>query len=245
MGFSDYIVYVDESGDHGLVSIDPQYPVFVLAFCIFEKSAYTDTIVPAFQRLKFDFFGHDLVVLHSHDIRKAKKEFSILLNSQVRKRFMAALTTEITNAPFTLIASVIDKNKLKEQYAYPANPYDIAMVFCLERTYRFLQDLGQHENRTTICFECRGKKEDNELELAFLRVISGGNWFDGNMPFDIEFANKQANSTGMQLADLVAYPIGRRTIRPNDPNPAYDVVMKKFRQSGSGKIDGWGLKLFP
>jgi hypothetical protein len=29
---SDYIVYVDESGDHGLVSVDPEYPVFVLAF---------------------------------------------------------------------------------------------------------------------------------------------------------------------------------------------------------------------
>lgn len=33
MSFSDYIVYVDESGDHGPVSSD--YPVFVLAFCIF------------------------------------------------------------------------------------------------------------------------------------------------------------------------------------------------------------------
>ncbi len=39
---------------------------------------------------------------------------------------------------------------------------------------------------------------------------------------------------------------GRRIgIRPNDPNPAYDVVKHKFRKSGSGKIDGWDLKLFP
>ncbi len=30
--FSDYIVYVDESGDHGLQNLDPNYPVFVLAF---------------------------------------------------------------------------------------------------------------------------------------------------------------------------------------------------------------------
>lgn len=36
--FSDYIVFVDESGDHGLVSIDPEYPIFVLGFCIFNKS---------------------------------------------------------------------------------------------------------------------------------------------------------------------------------------------------------------
>ena len=25
---SDYIVFADESGDHGLVSVDPQFPVF-------------------------------------------------------------------------------------------------------------------------------------------------------------------------------------------------------------------------
>jgi hypothetical protein len=37
--YGDYIVYVDESGDHGLRSMDPNYPLFVLAFCIFDKSA--------------------------------------------------------------------------------------------------------------------------------------------------------------------------------------------------------------
>lgn len=30
--FSDSIVFVDESGDHSLVSIDPPCPMFVLAF---------------------------------------------------------------------------------------------------------------------------------------------------------------------------------------------------------------------
>ncbi|WP_200870131.1 DUF3800 domain-containing protein [Catenovulum agarivorans] len=36
--FSDFVVYVDGSGDHSLTSINPDYPVFVLAFCIFYKS---------------------------------------------------------------------------------------------------------------------------------------------------------------------------------------------------------------
>jgi hypothetical protein len=50
--YSQYIVYVDESGDHSLQSIDPQYPVFVLAFCIFHlkfRSSFwvipSDTII--------------------------------------------------------------------------------------------------------------------------------------------------------------------------------------------------------
>ena len=34
MIYGDYLVFVDESGDYGLVSIDPDYPVFVLDFRI-------------------------------------------------------------------------------------------------------------------------------------------------------------------------------------------------------------------
>ena len=40
--FSDYVVYVDESGDHSLASIDPDYPVFVLALCVFHKRHYSE-----------------------------------------------------------------------------------------------------------------------------------------------------------------------------------------------------------
>lgn len=36
-GFSDFVVYVDESGDHGMVNIAPSYPVLVLAFLFLEK----------------------------------------------------------------------------------------------------------------------------------------------------------------------------------------------------------------
>ena len=40
--YSDYIVYVDESGDHNLEKVDSQYPVFVLSFCIFHKKHYSN-----------------------------------------------------------------------------------------------------------------------------------------------------------------------------------------------------------
>jgi len=62
--FSDYVVYVDESGDHSLASIDRDYPVFVLALCVFHKRHYAEKIVPAVHKLKFNYLGHDCVVLH-------------------------------------------------------------------------------------------------------------------------------------------------------------------------------------
>ena len=55
--FSDYIVFVDESGDHGMVGIDQTYPMFVLAFCIFRKQEYVEMVCPAVQRLKFKHWG--------------------------------------------------------------------------------------------------------------------------------------------------------------------------------------------
>ena len=62
MPFGRYVVYVDESGDHNLATINPQSPVFVLAFCIFDKEDYRLGAVPMVQKLKFDFWGHDCAI---------------------------------------------------------------------------------------------------------------------------------------------------------------------------------------
>lgn len=72
MEFGDYIVYVDESGDHGLASIDPNYPVFVLACCILRKYEYGRTAIPGLLDFNFRLFGHDQVVLHEPEIRKRR-----------------------------------------------------------------------------------------------------------------------------------------------------------------------------
>jgi len=40
LNYGDYIVYIDESGDHGMGRIDPGYPIFVLACCISKKCLY-------------------------------------------------------------------------------------------------------------------------------------------------------------------------------------------------------------
>lgn len=76
--YSDYIVYVDESGDHSLKSIDENYPVFVLTFCVFHKAHYADKVTPAVRKLKFATFGHDMVILHEQDIRKGNGAFGML-----------------------------------------------------------------------------------------------------------------------------------------------------------------------
>ena len=76
--FGDHLVFVDESGDHGLAAINRDFPLFALAFCVFPKAAYVDEVTPALRRLKLATFGHDLVVLHELDIRKNAGAFAMM-----------------------------------------------------------------------------------------------------------------------------------------------------------------------
>ncbi|WP_089724596.1 DUF3800 domain-containing protein [Candidatus Thiosymbion oneisti] len=243
--FSDYIIYVDESGDHGLKSIDPDYPVFVLAFCIFRKAVYSSQLVPALQEFKFHHFGHDQVILHEADIRKDRKEFAFLKTPKLKADFLNALTHIVAATPFTLICSVIDKDLHRRRYANPGNPYHIALGFGLERLFYFLRSQGAEEHRTHIIVERRGKQEDTELESEFRGICSGSNYEGVKLPFELIFADKKSNSSGLQMADLVARPVGIKMLRPDRENRAFEVLERKFYANGRGRRDGWGLKRFP
>lgn len=245
MDYGDFIIYADESGDHGLASIDPYYSVFVLAFCIFRKEHYWEHVVPATVKFKFREFGHDQVVLHESDIRKKRGEFVFLNEPARRDSFHAALTALMDEVPFTLVAVVIRKQELLDRYSLPANPYHLAMEYGLERVCAFLRQNGQEGKLTHFIFERRGAREDMELELEFRRVSSSSRDTCRGVPVEIIMADKKTISTGLQLADLVARPIGLHILRPEQANRAYDVLKSKFRRSPAGKIEGWGLKSFP
>ena len=245
--YSDYVIFVDESGDHSLESIDPEYPVFVLDFCIFRKEHYATAIVPRVQEFKFRHFGHDLVVLHEHDIRQQKPPFVFLKSQGKREAFMEELTRLVDNAEFTIVASVIDKKRHVESYPHSYDPYHVALLFYMERARNFLIEQEHHENITHIVVESRGKREDGELELEFRRIRDAhGPMADRLMPnFEIVFANKRINSAGLQLADLTARPIGRRVLDQQSTRP-WEVIEKKLlRGSASDWYWGHGLKIFP
>lgn len=243
--FSDYLVFVDESGDHGLDSIDSNYPMFVLAFCVIRKEDYIARVVPAIQAFKFKHFGHDNVVLHERDIRKDIGIFGFLRSREAKAAFINELTTLVAEAPFTLVCSVIRKEALKSRYTTPDNPYHVALGFGLERVHSFLRAQGAGTGKTHVMVECRGKKEDADLELEFRRICDGGNYNREQMPLEVVFADKKANLPGLQLADLVARPVGMSILRPEQPNRAFAVLESKFYTSASGKRLGWGLKCFP
>jgi len=243
--FGDYLVFVDESGDHELGKIDPQYPVFVLLFVIVSKRDYVETVCRDLQRFKLAFWGHDEVVLHEHEIRKPKGDFLILIQQAVRARFLTGLTTLMTALPATLVAVLIDKPAFVGRYHNPVSPYDYALETGLERVHRHLESLGQSACLTPVIVEARGRKEDDSLELAFRRVRDGNNALNRPLPFQVVMVPKSANSAGLQMADLMARPVGLHHLRPDQPNRAFDLIQTKLRRSPACKIEGWGLKVIP
>ncbi len=240
--FSDYIVYVDESGDHSLASIDAEYPVFVLAFCVFHKRHYSEKIIPAVEKLKFNYFGHDSVVLHENEIRKQKGPFAFLSQLALREEFMARLSSIMDASNFILITCVVDKARLSKSEGAGSNPYHVALGFCLDALRSFLAEKAQDHLKTHVVVECRGRKEDAELELEFRRICDGNNATNKNLPFDVVFADKKTNLTGLQVADLVARPIGLNYIRPSQPNQAFEILRRKFYCDGGRDFVGRGYE---
>ena len=233
--FGDYLIFANESGDHGLVTIDPQFPVFALIFCLVRKDDYIDLIVPAIQRLKMEIWGHDQVIFHEHDIRKEKGVFTVLrTNATIRNHFIAELSGLMERSPFKIIAALIDKNRLTQKYDRPYNPYEIAMLFCMERALGFLRLENQAGKEIPVIFESRGKREDAELELEFRRICDNrSNWGYKSPDFQQirfahHFADKKSNTTGLQLADLVARPLALKYLRGNQANRAHQVIEPKL-----------------
>ena len=247
--FSEHIVFVDESGSATLSGIDSEYPIFVLAFMIVRKQDYTREIVPAIQEFKLRHFGHDQVILHEREIRKDLGDFRFLKEKQRKKQFIDELSNLIENAPIQLICVVINKEELKAKYRSPSSPYDIALKFGLERIHDLLireNEWKRNEENSIvhIIVEKRGKAEDSELELEFRRISDRENSTIRTFHFRLVFADKKSNSSGLQLADLIARPVGLRVLRPLQDNRAYEILEKKLVRN-NGILDGHGLKIFP
>jgi hypothetical protein len=237
--FSDYIVFVDESGSPTLSAIDPNHPVFVLVFCIFNKSDYCDTIQPAIKRLKFDFFGHDMTILHSHEIRKRSGEFNILMDEGRRKAFLHRLDNIILQSSFNIIATVIDKREIYKEAKVSADyVYHHALWECVKKLYNFLKTKNATDKLTHIIAESRGKTEDKNLAIAFEKISYALDFSEKNLQKDILryhtehmsllFASKKINSAGLQIADLMGHPIGRHALKPDKPNHVFEILKNKI-----------------
>ena len=242
-----YYLFIDESGDHGLVTLDPDFPVFLLCGLIMSEENY-EQARQAINVLKRKFWKNKEVILHSRDIRKCNKEFQILFNDEIKQQFYLDLNTIIRDSKYRILASAINKAKYIKTYGKLSNDvYELALSFIIERAIFCLDEVVNTEKQLEIIIEKRGKKEDKKLEEHFQRLLSRGTGFVSSerlkeVRIKIVFKDKKENSNGLQLTDLVAYPLARYVIEPNRANPAFDILSPKIYSKNGRR---YGLKRFP
>lgn len=243
----EFTLYMDESGDHGLDRIDPGFPVFTLCGVMFSEQGY-QTMRADINAIKQQFWGNKEVIFHSRDIRKCQKEFSILLDLGVKAEFYSLLNDCLLKNSYRIISAVIDKQRHVQLYGRIANdPYEIALSFIIERSIFLLDDFNHASKSIKIVIEKRGKKEDQKLASHFEKVKARGTGFVSRQriqDYDIkvEFRDKKENINGLQISDLVAYPISNYVMHPERANPAFDLISDKFYQKDGRR---YGLKKFP
>lgn len=225
----DYVIYVDESGDHGLININPEFPVFVLVFCIFKVPDYIEKIVPRAQGFKFKYFKHDMVILHERDIRRGSGYFSKFRDASIKDSFIQDLNIVITEADFEIVCCLIDKINVRNKGVSGQQVYSLAMRRGLESICDLLpKQLGGA--KIPVIFESRGKSEDALLSSEFHSMSYSGSEQDVSQLFDLVIASKKVNSTGLQLADMVARPLAQKWLKPDQRNRAYEIVELKLRK---------------
>jgi hypothetical protein len=259
-----YRLYVDEVGDPGLRNAaDPRYRYLSLSGIIMKLDYVDEVAFPAIDGLKKKYFrSHvdDPVVFHRKELVNQRHPFQSLRDEKTRGAFNEDLLKLLDLIEYLVITVVIDKLEQKSRYRiWQHDPYHYSLRVLLERYILFLQDAGATGD---VMAESRGGKEDMRLKASYEKIYAEGTEYVGSEIFQrcltsrkLKVKQKSNNILGLQIADLVAHPSYKATLaRKNRQSLSRDfgsriaeILEKKkyYRNSKTGKIEGWGRKWLP
>jgi len=191
--------------------------------------------------LKQDIFNDKDLVFHSIDVRKRKGVFVVLSNRDLAESFYKRFNGFITDSSLQFISVFINKTAHRKKYSFPYDPYEWSIGLIMERFAKVLKEDGAVGK---IVVESRGKKEDGLINAAYIRNMYAGTAFikgrtlQSVLGKELVFEPKKENGTGLQLADMMLYPVARAIINDDPRNPAFQVVAGKMRP-------GSGCHIFP
>ena len=231
MAFSDFFVCVDETGSADLANVDPAFPVFGLAFCVFRKDHYVRDVVPHVEALKFKYFGHDRVILHEYEIRRRRAPFRFG-QDDLGAELMADLDELISGLHVQIVAVVVDKRLVPSELAPWIDGYGLAVGRGLQGVAQLIRSAEGRAAKSEVVHvlaEARGKREDRLAHEAFARIRRDKEEAGlTDLDFKLLVAEKGWNSSGMQIADLVAHPIARHYLNRDQPNRAWETIRLKL-----------------
>lgn len=243
-----YYLYIDECGDQNLDSFSPTFPIFTLCGILVADDK-VEQLNQQVKDLKKQFWGDKNIILHSRDIRKCQKGFEILFDLNIKQQFYEAINHILAqNNVYVIVSCSIMKEPYIRQFGKLNDVYGQSLSFVIERAIFCVDNkVPEGEGRIHSIVERRGKREDKALLGYYLQLLEKGTyWVDALRMKDrmesFEFKWKSDDVIGLQIADLIAYPLTRHVLNPNQVNLAFDVIEPNIFQQ-EGKI--LGLKVFP
>ena len=242
------ILYLDESGDHSLSVIDPQYPVFVLGGVIVDADYAATEMQTDVRRFKCHIFGHEDVALHTADIVRQRGPFSVLVDPKRRRHFHDRLNDLMRQLDYTVIACAIRKDAHLAAYGVAAlDPYTLSLNILAERFCFALADARDGEPGVIVA-ERRDQTLDSALLASWQHLRERGTAYlrpaaIRDRVAHLELEGKKAGIAGLELADLVVSPIGR-FVAGKPPREDWAIVEAKLRRR-NGSYHGAGLVILP
>lgn len=239
-----YYLFLDESGDHSLDKIDPQYPMFVLGGVLIDAADY-DQIDARWKRMKLDLFGRDNIIIHTADLTRNKNGFEQMKYKAFRDRVYAEFNAIMGELPYQIIGCAVRKDTHLERYGVSAiDPYHLSLNVIVERAYFAAGKKG----KLHIIAESREPTLDRMLEVVFLELkISGTQFISAtelnSLGMELHIRQKSKNISGLQMADLIVTPIGRRVLGKKLHADWHVIESKLYRYRG--KWEGAGLVVLP
>ncbi len=242
-----YNLYIDECGDHNLSTYDRQFPIFTLCGILVPMNS-VNAFQKAIDELKREFWNTTDVILHSRDIRKCEKCFKLLFDNDVKQRFYERVNEVLTKqGVYVIVCCAVLKERCIAKHGVTADIYGTALKYVIQRSIFCVDDANKDGGTIDIIVERRGKRENkallnyyNRLRFTGMHYVSHERLAEHMGHFG--FSEKSENVFGLQVADLVAYPISRHVLNPERPNPAFNVIAHNI-YSSNGKL--LGLKIYP
>ncbi|MDD6889052.1 MAG: DUF3800 domain-containing protein [Bacteroidales bacterium] len=228
---SKYYLFIDECGDHNLVKYDPAFPVFTLCGILVSRHNL-NSLNKDFEKLKLEIFGNTDIVIHSVDIRKWRDAFIALKDEALRIRFFNGIERILSqNDAYIIVSCTILKEQLNKfcVRGEEEDVYGLSLSYLIERSIFCVDNLPCSNPDITIIVERRGKKEDAKLLNYYNGLRNRGTkWITQerlrSRIGSFEFKYKRDNIIGLQIADLIAYPVTQHILHPERPNRSYDAV---------------------
>lgn len=243
------ILFLDESGDHSLNRIDPQYPVFVLGGCIVDREYHDNQMTDQLERYKRNLFGRDDFIIHTADVTRRRGVFHSLTDKDFRAGFYEKTNKLMTDLDYMVVACGIKKDEHLKIYRLAAmDPYMLSLKILVERFVFEINARGGGE-KGVIVAESRDETLDNQLRLSWIDLRTGGTEYVPASEIrkhisELHIKEKSQNIAGLQIADLIVSPVGRHIIG-KESKADWEIIKQKFRRGPRGNYMGFGLVVLP